>query len=151
MVYWLTKMLKVHLGVLVNQYVIVELEKWWIASIFWAGRSHRGVKTLCDLRNTLQKASLFVTQNLNSASTTYSLTRLSHYTDYVCRQWSVYSAIAFDETVIFWASTRLVTALSVCVCCIICTWGSHITITQSHTHMLRQTRTHKPLNRHVET
>ena len=31
-----------------------------------------------------------------------------------------YSLIAFDERVTFWASTRPVTALCVCVCCIIC-------------------------------
>ena len=43
----------------------------------------------------------------------------------------------------FLATTRPATALCVCVCSIICAWGSRIAITQSHTHTLQQTHTHK--------
>ena len=50
------------------------------------------------------------------------------------------SLIAFDDVL---ASTRPVAAFCVCICCILCVYGSHITITQSCTHTMQQTHTHK--------
>ena len=48
-----------------------------------------------------------------------------------------YSDYLRHESIHFLASTRRVTALCVCVCCIICMWGSHITTTQSPTHTMQ--------------
>ena len=61
--------------------------------------------------------------------------------------WSTnYGPIAFDERVTILASTHLVTALWVCVCCIIFAWGSHIIIMQSHTHTMQHTHKAGALN-----
>ena len=55
-------------------------------------------------------------------------------------EYGVYSLIAFDGRVTF-GSKRPVTALCVCVCCI---------IMQSLTHTMQQTHMHKAVTRHVE-
>ena len=60
---------KLRLGVFENQYAIVELEEWSIASITQAGTSRKGVETLLWITEyILRKALLFITKNLNSAT-----------------------------------------------------------------------------------
>ena len=59
---------KKRLGVLVNQYAIVKLKKWSIIIIWFRKFSQRFWKLYCELRTTLRKALLFITENLNSAT-----------------------------------------------------------------------------------
>ena len=76
-------------------------------------------------------------------------TCIVHLFPYCCAT-CIYSLIAFDERVTFWLQrvpsllwrVRMLHYLRV---------GSRITITQSHTHTMQQTHTHKAVTGRVET